>query len=271
MPSPSRHRRLPFALVALLVGVSAAVGGGAVALATSGDEPTATTTAASTGSSTSGSSTSASTPASSAPTHDPTATTHEHRAAGAGGAPAGGEHAGHPALAAYADRVADASARERDGADELRDDVRTTLAAYADVEAAIAAGYRAPRSPRGPTAHYFSPAAARDGAVLDPTRPEGLVYYTVAGQAPVLLGAFFVAPRGVDAPTPAGDLVVWHSHDPACGGFFATTADPCTGTRRMLHVWTVDTTTLFRRTGVSVDVRVTDPFGAPFGASVARA
>jgi hypothetical protein len=39
----------------------------------------------------------------------------------------------------------------------------------------------------------------------------------------------------------------------------------------MLHVWTVDTTTVSRRTGRSVDVRVTDPFGAPFFASVVRA
>jgi hypothetical protein len=257
MPSPVRHRRLPFALVALLVGVSAAVGGGAVALATSGDEPAASTTTA--------------TPATTSHSHDPTPTTHSLGSAGAGATPSGGEHAGHPELDAYEDRLAAATAHDRQDADELRDAVRTTLAAYADVRSAIAAGYRAPRSPRGPTAHYFSPGAGRDGAVLDPTRPEGLVYYTVDGQAPVLLGAFFVAPRGVDAPTPAGDLVVWHSHDPACAGFFATTAAPCTGTRRMLHVWTVDTATLYRRTGRSVDVRVTDPFGAPFGASVARA
>ena len=97
------------------------------------------------------------------------------------------------------------------------------------------------------------------------------MYYTVDGQTPVLLGAVFVAPRGVEAPTPAADLVVWHSHDPTCAGFFATAADPCTSTRRMLHVWTVDTTTVFRKTGRSVDVRVTDPFGAPFFASVVRA
>ena len=98
--------------------------------------------------------------------------------------------------------------------------------------------------PRNPTYHYSSPAARTDGAVLDPTRPEGLVYYTVDGQTPVLLGAVFVAPRGVEAPTPAADLVVWHSHDPTCAGFFATAADPCTSARRMLHVWTVDTTTV---------------------------
>lgn len=263
MRSPTRHRRLPLALVALLVGVSAAVGGGAVALATSGDD---TQSAGSPGTST--------THSHSTTTDSPsTATTaHTHPPAGSGLPPAAGTHAGHPELAPYADRLADASPRDRAAADDLRDAVRTTLAAYADVEAAVAAGYRPPRDPRGPTEHYSSPAAGRDGAVLDPTRPEGLVYYTVAGRTPVLLGAFFVAPRGVDASTPAGDLVVWHSHDPACAGFFATNAAPCTSTRRMLHVWTVDTTTVFaRRTGRSVDVRVTDPFGAPFFKSVVRA
>jgi hypothetical protein len=262
MPSPARHRRLPFALVALLVGVSAAVGGGAVALATAdGDTSAAGSATTTTAAGTSAPTTGVSTPS----------TTHAHPPAASATPPGGGSHPGHPELAPYADRLAGASSEDRAGADELRDAVRATLARYADVEAAAADGYRPPRAPRNPTHHYSSPAARTDGAVLDPTRPEGLVYYTVDGQAPVLLGAVFVAPDGAAAPTPAGDLVVWHSHDPACAGFFTTGADPCTSTRRMLHVWTVDTTTVFRRTGRSVDVRITDPFGAPFFASVARA
>ena len=268
MRSPARHRRLPVALIALLVGVSGAIGGGAVALATSGDGTPASPSAAS-APAVHTHETTTTTPGTSTPTTAPAA--HTHAPATPGAAAAGGAHAGHRRLAPYTDRLARASDRDRAAADELRDAVRTTVSAYADVQAAVAAGYRAPLSPRGPMVHYFSPTAGRDGAVLDPDWPEGLVYYTVDGQAPVLLGAFFVAPPGVDAPTPAGDLVVWHSHNPGCAGFFATAADPCTSTRRMLHVWTVDRTTLFtRRIAHPVDVRVTDPFGAPFGASVAR-
>jgi hypothetical protein len=149
--------------------------------------------------------------------------------------------------------------------------VRETLAALGEPDTAIAAGFRPPASPRGATVHYRNPAHIRDGRVLDPSRPEGLVYFTRDGVQPVLLGAFFVATPGIDAPTPAGDLAVWHSHDPSCGAFFATAQAPCTDTRRMLHVWSIDRSPLTRRDGTVVDVRVTDPFGAPFGASVERA
>jgi hypothetical protein len=162
----------------------------------------------------------------------------------------------HPRLPAYDERYAAASGDEQAAADALRDDVAATLAKYADVDAAVADGYRAPRNPRSPRRHYLNRSLARDGEVLDPARPEGLVYYEVEGHEPVLLGAFFVAPPDVEAPRPAGDRVVWHSHDPACAAFFATADEPCTGSRRMLHVWTVES--------------ATDPFGTPIGAAFAR-
>ena len=39
----------------------------------------------------------------------------------------------------------------------------------------------------------------------------------------------------------------------------------------MLHVWTADRVDLVRpRTGRTIDVRISDPFGAPFIASVSR-
>jgi hypothetical protein len=70
---------------------------------------------------------------------------------------------------------------------------------------------------------------------------------------------------------PAGDLVLWHSHNPSCASFFATAAAPCTDTGRMLHVWTVEQATITPlRTGSTIEIKVTDPFGAPFGASVER-
>ena len=157
-----------------------------------------------------------------------------------------------------------------DAADDLVDRVLATLDAYADVGAALPRDTGArmrhaarPRTTRNPT-------FIRDDDVLDPKRPEGLVYFDREGTLPVLLGAFFVAPAGIDAPAPAGNLVVWHSHDPRCAAFNATPEAPCTETRRMLHVWTIDDAVLTRRTGEP------SPSGyrsvrSPFGASIEQA
>ncbi len=205
--------------------------------------------------------------------HAHPATTAPGEGDGSGGRGTADRRAGpghdHDPLAPYEQRYADATDGERQAADGLVDDVRTTLARYADVDDAVAAGYQAPRRPRGQTAHYLDPSVASDGHVLDPGRPNGLLYGTGTGGDPVLLGAFFVVPPGTAAPSDAGDLVVWHSHNPACPAYFATADAPCADTRRMLHVWTVDQVELEGRRGQPVEVEVVDPFGAPFGASVA--
>jgi hypothetical protein len=213
----------------------------------------------------------------------------------AAGSSPSGEHHGrrqnrgrgheHPARSPYPERHDAATPDQRAAADALLTDVRATLAAYADVDAAVAAGYQAPRRDRaraGRTAaageagrrrvtHYLHPGRASDGRVLDPALPEGLVYATPpegGDGEPVLVGAFFVAPPGEEAPRPAGDLVVWHSHDRACPDLFVTDADPCLDTRRMLHVWTADQVTLVaRRSGRATTVRITDPFGTPLDAA----
>jgi hypothetical protein len=201
------------------------------------------------------------------------AAAHEHPGDGSGDddESAGHRKHEHPELAPYEERFDAASSDEQEAADELRAEVTDTLAAYADVDDAVAAGYRAPRDPKGQRWHYLNPSLVRDDNQLDPSEPEGLVFSTVEGREPELIGAFFVTPKGAEAPTPAGDLVVWHSHDPACADFFATAEEPCTATRRMLHVWTADTITLVgRRNGRTTEVRVVDPFGAPLTASVER-
>jgi hypothetical protein len=180
-------------------------------------------------------------------------------------------HREHPPLTPYAERYAAATPEQQAAADDLRAAVAATVAPYADVDAAVAAGYRVVPATANTIAHYVDPAAARDGRVLDPSRPEGLVYYAAGEGDPVLLGAFFVAPPGEPVPDAAGGIVVWHSHDPACAGFFATPDQPCTDTRRMLHVWTADHLDVTaRRTGQTVAVDFVDPFGAPFRASIAR-
>jgi hypothetical protein len=178
----------------------------------------------------------------------------------------------HPELPPYDERYAEATDDEREAADTLLADVRDTLADYADADAAVAAGYRPAADPRSRRVHYANPDVAGDGHVLDPARPNGLVYYTPPEGDPVLLGAFFVVPPGTPAPTPAGDLMVWHSHNPSCPQFFVEDGrDDCVEAKRMVHVWTADQVELTsRRTGQPVDVRITDPFGTPFMASIER-
>jgi hypothetical protein len=209
-------------------------------------------------------------------THDHDEDAHAHAeavAAGVAGRGRGHSHR-HEPLPPYDDRVGQATPEEQAAADALVADVRATLAAYADPDDALAAGFQTPRDTTGrfPIHHYRDPTVAEEGTVLDPERPNGLVYYEPEGSDPVLLGAYFVAPPDTPAPTPAGDLAVWHSHNPRCPDFFATEDEPCADVRRMLHVWTVDTLDVTSpRTGEPVAIEVTDPFGAPFLASVARA
>ena len=277
-PVPPRRRRLGRrALVAAAVAVAVVTVGGAVALAAGGDDdpPAGPTAAPAQGEDDQAADTTL------AQDHE-----HDHDADSAGGdAPAaevppgdslaaGGRHRGHhehPPLTPYAERYAAATPEQQAAADDLRASVAATVAPYADVDAAVAAGYRVVPATATTIAHYVDPAATRDARVLDPSRPEGLVYYAAGEGDPVLLGAFFIAPPGEPVPDDAGGIVVWHSHDPACTGFFATPDQPCTDSRRMLHVWTADHLDITaRRTGQTVGVDFVDPFGAPFRASIAR-
>lgn len=240
--------------------------GGLTAFVVAGDDPPATQAIAARG--------------------DTTTTAHDHSGAGAdaggtaregdgeqaGGARGdhgGGAHHAHPRREPYPERYAAASPDEQAAADDLVAETRAALAAYPDPAAAEAAGYRPPRRAGGRTLHYLNPTLAADGDVLDPAHPEGLVF--VEGpDGPELVGAFFTARPGVEVPGDAGDLVTWHSHDPDCPAFFAGADEPCTDTRRMLHVWTAETVDLVSRQGDEFAVEVVDPFGAPFLHSVTR-
>jgi hypothetical protein len=249
-PRPRRGRRISVAAAAAIVVLLI---GGTVAWATGDDEPSA---------------------AGSTPQEEHRGRTqpdHEH----------GHPHGRRSDRPPYAERYRAATAPQRAAADALVADVTATLAAYPDVDAAVAAGYQQPRgrSARGRMYHYLNPAFVTDGRTLDPARPEGLVFADGAGDgdatgdgAPVLVGAFFVAPAGAEAPAPAGDLVVWHSHDDACPALFVSDDEPCLDSRRMLHVWTAGEITLAgRRPDRATTVRVVDPFGTPFDAAVERA
>jgi hypothetical protein len=115
---------------------------------------------------------------------------------------------------------------------------------------AWAAGYRPGVSFSG-VAHWTNPTYAK-GPILDPRRPQALVY--VRGRSgPLLAGAMFQMPRlGELGPDPGGPLTAWHVHQNLCVsavGFqisFATPYATCplgaviVTLPAMLHVWTVN-------------------------------
>lgn len=129
---------------------------------------------------------------------------------------------------------------------------RAGIASFADLPTAAAAGYDVAHV-SGLAYHARNTAYQRDGRILDPTRPETLVYAQTASGA-VLLGAMYQMPRLDQAgPQVAGPLTVWHAHEqvclslvpPAISGILSPLGDcpvgslllPTTG--EMLHVWTL--------------------------------
>ena len=144
-----------------------------------------------------------------------------------------------------------ATAEQQRAAAELVASVKAGIARYAQVTAGEADGYRQNKPFRfgawGP-AYFSNRANGLDGRILDPQRPEGLVYLKLETGETVLLGAVFRAPKG-RGPRPGGPLTEWHSHECVTGMGNAlrsmngqcppgTTLVPAAG--EMLHVWTFD-------------------------------
>jgi len=140
---------------------------------------------------------------------------------------------GFPPLAT---RLAHASTKQRHAASTLLTRLRTQLAPYEDEDAARADGF-VPNDTTKRLIHYRNVANRRDDRELDPTHLEGLVYAHGADGRLHLLGALFTVRPGEVAPTPAGDIFRWHTHDPSCADFLVHPGE-CRDTFRMLHVWT---------------------------------
>jgi hypothetical protein len=139
-------------------------------------------------------------------------------------------------------------------ATKLITDTRRGVARFAVLRDALGAGY-APNHPL-PSAikHYFNPAYVTDGRVLDPARPEGLLYANTT-RGPVVVAAVYLMNRaGEPGRAIGGCLTAWHTHNNLCS------SDPgrglVTGVRspggrcppgqvpwaapRMLHTWVID-------------------------------
>ena len=163
----------------------------------------------------------------------------------------------HPdALHAHAGAVlqpvaAVATPEQREAAVRLLKDTAASIARYRDPAAAIAAGFQpGPVSSAAPLSHFENKANAN--AILDPNRPQALVYaQTKHGLR--LIGAMYQMPRaGQWGPDPGGPLTQWHQHEGICFspfGFefsFETPFWTCpvgstsVTTPPMLHVWIID-------------------------------
>jgi hypothetical protein len=125
---------------------------------------------------------------------------------------AGPEAAAHEHAAGFCEPT---SAQLR-AAKELVADTRQGLARFTDLRDGLAAGYAPHHHGREAVKHYFNPAFVTDGRVLDPTRPEGLLYaYTDRG--PVLVAAVYMMNRAGEAGIAVGGcLTHWHSHTNLC-------------------------------------------------------
>ena len=137
--------------------------------------------------------------------------------------------------------------------------VRTTivdLRKFTYPSDAMAAGYRSIGDRITGDEHFINWATVDDGHILDPTRPESLVYEVRNGTQQIA-AAMFMLPFGsrfTDAPDVGGALTQWHVHADLC-----LTNDPVqkklsvltavngqcppgsskAGNTPMLHVWVV--------------------------------
>jgi len=126
---------------------------------------------------------------------------------------------------------------------------------FRDLAAAKAAGYR-PITPTGlPVVHYLNVsyylADAIGGNVLNPARPQSLVYANTPKGAVLVAAMYITTPHG-PTPRPGGCLTQWHVHTNLClakgvgvVGVISAAQPTCPpGSRNrvtppMIHVWFV--------------------------------
>ncbi len=115
----------------------------------------------------------------------------------------------------HADGECRPTKREYAAAQKLLTDTQKGTAKYASLQAALDEGYVAPATP-AVVDHYRNDRHIQDGKVLDPSRPESLMY-ALTERGPVLVGAMFITNvPGEFGPEPGGCLTRWHVHTNLC-------------------------------------------------------
>ena len=158
----------------------------------------------------------------------------------------------HAHAGAVLQPVADiASPGQQAAAGRLLADTRADIARFQDPTAAIAAGYKPGLASNVERLVHFEN-KANAGVILDPRRPQDLVYARTS-HGLMLVGAMFQMPGiGQWGPDPGGRLTQWHQHEGICFSpfgvefSFATPFWTCPmgainiTTAPMLHVWIID-------------------------------
>ena len=153
------------------------------------------------------------------------------------------------------------TATELAAAAKLVADTKASVARYASLNAAIAAGYK-PMEPTGDqVVHYVNPSYLTDADILNPEHVQSLIYFN-GKQGRVLIGAMYIMPRSFEpGPQVGGPLTVWHQHSNICfddvSGIAVAFVDDAGSnaneksgscprgsthktTPQMLHVWLID-------------------------------
>lgn len=144
---------------------------------------------------------------------------------------------------------------ELEAAAKLVADVRAGTARFEDLSTARQEGYFLLAGGRSGLAHFHNQAYHTDARILDPARPEDLMYVRLPDGGWKLVGVMFLMPKA-DQPGPriAGPLTAWHAHNNLCFSVllgritgFTNAEGKCAAgsvfmgkTPEMMHVWLVD-------------------------------
>lgn len=133
---------------------------------------------------------------------------------------------------------------------EFYSKVKASSARFENIRDAMAAGYiQVTQDLPGIAAHFYNPVWARDGRLMDPDRPEVLLYSKRLDGNWRLIGFMFSDEVVKDAPPSFfGALDVWHRHENLCftaaGVSIKASKEACVGglftpqTTWQMHVWT---------------------------------
>ncbi len=170
-----------------------------------------------------------------------------HGQADAAGVSADGHHQDVPARLDH-----DPTDDQMQAAADLIVSTKTATLQYADVKVAEANGYRSIGDGFTGVEHFVNRDYMSDTEVLDPDKPESLVYRVNPDKTREFITVMYILPNGStmdDVPDIAGNLTLWHDHNNLCfdpatstlSGVFVSGACKPAGvhvqTAPMLHVW----------------------------------
>jgi hypothetical protein len=146
--------------------------------------------------------------------------------------------------------LGEASADEIRRSQGLLDRSIEATAGYRDTRIAERAGYVFKLDRPRLALHVFNPVYLRDGDILNPSRPEGLVYLVYPTGRLELVGVVYIADGGVPGPTIGGPITRWHGHRTCLDPSTDLTARPSGAacppgqvevrSNEMMHVWFTD-------------------------------